>query len=89
MAYTAMTVADQTTLAHIIRQVGAAPWVPFDATAAEQLATIAVNVGYVPTTGDFMAKVKLAPTATLLELIVYAAGNVTLEAGFDWSPFYT
>ena len=89
MAYTQMSVADQTTFARIIRQVGAAPWVPFDATAAEQLAQIAVNVGYVATTGDFMLKIKDKPTAVLLELIVYAAGNVTLEPGFDWSPFYS
>jgi hypothetical protein len=73
-----MSLADQATFARIISQVGAAPWVPFDSTAAEQLAQIAVNVGFVATTGDFMPKIAAAPTATLLEFVIYAAGNIIL-----------
>lgn len=65
-------------MSRLITVVGAAPWVPFDSTAAEQLARIAVRIGYAKTTGDFMKKITDKPTATLMELVVYAAAVVTL-----------
>lgn len=75
-----MSLADQATVAQIISQIGAAPWVPFDATSAEQLASIAVRGYFDVSTGDFMARISKSPTAALLEFALYAAGNMVLES---------